>query len=342
MNWQDRRPEGVSRPELTEDGFEAQVSIPLDEQGFFGRECPECSRVFKLRLDQWEALPDEVITTCPYCGHSSADPSDFTTAQQAERAQAALMSLAEQYVHDALKDVFGGLETRRLRPGESGVEFRVSHDPPPPVRSLVSYVEEKVRRTIICDNCQSEYAVYGATAFCPICGPRAAVDTVLEAIVRGRRALALEDALPDELREEARADGVFDKAAADAVKETVTLFEVFTRDQFTSRVPGHEAIIKPYGRGVFQRLDDVDALFAGNASMAISALVDADVWSRLQRVFQQRHVLVHKGGIVDDEYVQRVPQTQQKAGQRLVLDRQDGERALDALEAVVRAVAAAP
>jgi hypothetical protein len=79
----------------------------------------------------------------------------------------------------------------------------------------------------------------------------------------------------------------------------VTLFEVFTRDQFAPRVRGHEAIIKEKGRGVFQRIDDVDALFEKHVGTAISALVAGDVWTRLQTVFQQRHVLVHQQGIVD-------------------------------------------
>lgn len=342
MSWEHRLPEGVSGFKNTPDGFEAAVSIPTDDEGFFGRECPACERFFKLRLDQWLALPDEIVITCPYCGHDSADPSDFTTAQQHERALSGAMALAEQYAHEAIRDVFRGLQTRRLRPGESGVEFTVSNSPPPPVRSLTTYVEEKVRRAITCDNCQTEYAVYGATAFCPICGPRAAASTVLEAIDRGRRALALEDALPEDMREQTRADGVFDKAAADAVKETVTLFEVFTRDQFSSRVSGHEAIGKEKGRGVFQRLEAVDALFAEHVGTAISSLVPEDIWAQLETVFQQRHVLVHRQGIIDEQYVQRVPHAGQQVGQRLVLGRRDAEQALDALEAVVGAIAATP
>jgi hypothetical protein len=242
-------------------------------------------------------------------------------------------------VHQTLQKVFSGLGTRRLRPGESGIEIRVSHDPPPPVRSLTTYAEKQVRRTIMCARCETVYAVYGATAFCPACGPRAAADTVLEAIERGRRSLALEDALPDDLREQARADGVFDKTAADAVKEVVTLFEVFARDQFGARVPGHEEIVTHRGRGVFQRLDDVEALFTEHVGAPISAHVPEAVWSRLKIVFQQRHVLAHRRGIVDEQYVQRVPHARQQVGQRLVLSRRDAEQALDALEAVVRAVA---
>lgn len=341
MSWQHRLPHGISNFRQTSQGFEASISIPADEDGFFGRQCPDCGRFFKVQVDQWEALADDAVLTCPYCGHRPADPNDFITPQQNRRIQSAAEALAEQYANQALNDAFRGLTTR-LRPGQSGIQITVSHDPRPPIRSLTTYVEEQVRKTITCDNCQTVYAVYGATAFCPVCGPRAALTTVLEAIELGRRSLALEDALPDDIREQARADGIFDKAAADTVKETVTLFEVFARDQFSSRVPNHERIIKQHGRGVFQRLDDLDVLFGQHCGTIISVLVPANVWNRLQTVFQQRHVLAHRQGIVDDEYVQRVPHARQQVGQRLVLGRADAVQAMDALEAVVRAVAAAP
>jgi hypothetical protein len=58
-------------------------------------------------------------------------------------------------------------------------------------------------------------------------------------------------------------------------------------------------------------------------------------------VFQQRHVLVHKQGIIDEQYVHRVPHARQHAGQHLILSRRDAEQAFDVLEAVVRTVAIA-
>jgi hypothetical protein len=238
MSWQHRLPHGISGFRQTGQGFEASVSIPADEEGFFGRRCPDCVRFFKMRVDQWEMLADGATVTCPYCGRQPADVSDFMTPQQNRRVHSAAEALAERYVHQRLQKMFSGLGSRRLRPGESGIEIRVSHDPPPPVRSLPAYAEEQVRRTITCVKCETVYAVYGATAFCPACGPRGAADTVLESIERGRRSLAPEDALPDDVREEARADGIFDKTAADAVKEVVTLFEVFARDQFAREYRG--------------------------------------------------------------------------------------------------------
>ena len=214
MSWQPRLPAGVSGFRRTNEGFIAEVSIPADEEGFFGRECPDCQRFFKMRVDQWEALPDEVEITCPYCGHQTSDASDFTTPDQLRRVESAAATLAEQYAHKMFHDAFHGLQTPRLRRGQSAsrsgsAAIRLRR--PGRYRAIP---KKQVRRTIACESCETQYAVYGATAFCPVCGPRGAAETVLEAIERGRQSLALEDALPDELREEARASGLFDKAAA--------------------------------------------------------------------------------------------------------------------------------
>ncbi len=95
------------------------------------------------------------------------------------------------------------------------------------------------------------------------------------------------------------------------------------------------------GRGVFQRLDNADALFTEHCSCSLSVLTGEDDWGRLQVTFQQRHVLVHQRGIIDEQYVERAPTTRQQVGQALVLDRRDAEQALDAVEALVRALAAA-
>ena len=113
------------------------------------------------------------------------------------------------------------------------------------------------------------------------------------------------------------------------------------RDQFGTRVPGHEEILRHRGRHVFQRLDDVEALFTEHVGTPISAQVPQAVWSRLQVVFQQRHVLVHRQGIVDEQYVQRVPHARQQAGQRLVVIITSGGSARRAPRSPGRSIAAA-
>jgi endogenous inhibitor of DNA gyrase (YacG/DUF329 family) len=344
MRWQERLPDGLSGIEMTDEGFQASLSLPVDDDGFFGRECPACEQPFKMKAEEWEALPEDLRVTCPYCGEQPEAANDFMTQDQQERVEAAINALAEQYVHGAVSAMFRqsfDSQPRRIGGGMFGIEISVDTGPPPPIRVLPEFVEDKVRRTITCSNCSTNYAVYGASAFCPVCGPRAALATVIEAIDGARAALALEDLLPEDAREQARAAGVFGNVAADTIRRAVTLFEVFARSQFEKRVPTHTDVLRHAGRGVFQRLDDADNLFHEHAGLRISALVDSNTWEHLLVTFQQRHVLVHRHGLIDEPYLTRVPTTRQRVGQALVVTRKEAEQALDDLDEVVQALSSA-
>lgn len=342
MDWRDRLPEGMGPVEHEGDDITGTVSLPVDPDGYFGRQCPECERPFKLVAAEYKALPDDLILTCAYCGHE-AGHGDYMTPQQRERAVAGMHALAEQFLHQQVSDMLGSVfgNSPRVRPGESGVEMTYTPGSPPPVAALPSYVEERTVRSLQCAGCGNHYAVYGAAAFCPICGPRPSIDTVRESLAAARQTLQLEDALPTTMRQAMRAEGVFDQLAAHAVKSTVTLFEVYANDQFGRRVPTAAAVLR--GRGnVFQRLDDADTVYRDQAGFAMSSLVSSDVWDRLRTLFAQRHVLVHRNGTIDQRYLDQVPSSRQRVGQQLVVSRLEAQRALDDLEALVVAMDGQP
>jgi hypothetical protein len=341
MDWTQRLPDDFSNVEATAQGFTANLAMPDAEDGHLGHQCPGCDRFFKVVISEYEVLPDDLVMKCPYCGHG-ADTDAFMTPQQRERVDAGADAAAEQYIHSVVEDTFGRSvhNSPRLQPGESGVEVRYTPGTPPPKRTLPTYVEEGVRRTIKCDACGNHQAVYGASAFCYVCGPRDAAATVIEELAAQRQALALEDHLGQEQREEARGLGVFDGLAADAVKSAVTEFEVYAREEFSQRVPNAEAAAKAAGGNVFQRLQDTSDLFAQHAGFALSSLVAADVWSRLLRTFEQRHVLTHNGGRVDQRFLDRVPGTGVAVGQRLIVSRSDAEKALNDLELLITTIEA--
>jgi sarcosine oxidase delta subunit len=339
MNWEHRKPDGVGDIEHTDDGFQTTVSIPSDPDGYFGRECPSCKALFKMRVDEYKALPDDQRLTCPYCGHSD-DAGDFMTEAQIDRATEAMAGLAEQMVHDHLSHMLSQTFGRqRPSPPDAFMSIEMSYTPgsPPPVRDLPEVVEDKVRRAIECSSCSNHYAVFSATTFCPVCGPRPSAETTIEAIASARQALAIEDGLDPDEREQLRAIGVFERFAVDALGSVASLYEQFARDQFFSRSAEAAELVR--GRGnVFQRLDDTAVLFAEHAELDLVALAGPERWDRLRRAFAQRHVLEHRGGIVDQRFLDQVADAGVALGQRLVIRRTDAESALDDLAWIVGAV----
>lgn len=92
------------------------VSIPYDDHGYFGRECPACHQVFRMNGEDYDGLPDDLSLTCPYCGHVE-EHSEFMTAQQRDRVMRVAQDAAMQLVSDALNKSFGSMarSTRKNR-----------------------------------------------------------------------------------------------------------------------------------------------------------------------------------------------------------------------------------
>ncbi|MDX6707634.1 MAG: hypothetical protein QOI48_3480 [Solirubrobacteraceae bacterium] len=164
MSWHDLpKPDGVGDITESEDGFEVPVSIPSDEDGYFGRECPSCEGPFKMRGDEYEALLDEIELTCPYCGHQE-DHSAFTSAAQHVRAMAAAEGLVEQWIHGQMNDILGSTFGRRSshpRRRDSFISIETSYTPgaPPPVRELPEALEERTRRVVECSSCANHHVL---------------------------------------------------------------------------------------------------------------------------------------------------------------------------------------
>jgi sarcosine oxidase delta subunit len=231
--WKNRLSQELGDVKDTPDGFSMAVPIPVDDDGYFGRACPACKRLFKMLHIEYEALPDDLELTCPYCGERR-EHSEFLTADQLERMRSAGLAVAEQYVYEALGDMLErtfGRSPSGSRGGLVSIEWSYRPGHPPMPRRLYEYVEEQVRRTFACRRCSTHTAICGAAAFCPVCGPREAVEEVREAIAAQRLALALPDQLSEDLREQARAAGVFDQHAESAIKEVVTLTSTRRSDQ---------------------------------------------------------------------------------------------------------------
>lgn len=174
-------------------------------------------------------------------------------------------------------------------------------------------------------------------AFCPVCGPRHTAEEIRDAIAAQRITLALPDQLERDVREQARAAGVFDQHSETAIKDVVTLFETFIRGLFLIAVPNAEDDLAKERRTVFQSLEDADRLLKDHLGWDLRSAAGHDVIDRLAVVFAKRHVLVHRKGEIDERYLQRVPVSRLRVGQHLTITRAEAERALDDLEALVDA-----
>jgi len=87
-----------------ERGFAVEVSIPLDAEGYFDRQCPcgACGGVFKVLHDDWEGKVGE-SATCPLCGHKAPNDAGWYTSEQRGQLDEAAAREADMMLHRALR-----------------------------------------------------------------------------------------------------------------------------------------------------------------------------------------------------------------------------------------------
>jgi len=308
------------------------VSIPIDDDGFFGRECPECEQHFRIAHTDYDRLPDDVRLWCVYCGHTD-DHGEFLTSQQEERLMRVAGDYAEQLVGQMLDDTFGRM-ARRSRRSAIQIHYRSRPFYPSPLPEIA---EDKLVRERACGDCELRYAVFGEHRFCPVCGILPPLPTALDALEAETKRLAALADLPEQSQASLRESGVLHRTYVDTIENVVAIVEVLADRRFRDGVPAADAVLKGKGK-VFQRLDDLAELFHAHLNVDVRADIGSQ-WPELIRVWAARHVFTHCDGIVDSRYIDTVGTTTVRIGQRLQVREGEAHRAISDAEALCRVIA---
>ena len=323
-------PDGAEYDEADESGNDRfRVLIPLDDHGFFGRQCPSCKRTFLVSNESYDPLPDDLRLWCVYCGHND-DHSEFMTSQQRAR----IMSLAEdvgmQIISQALDQSFGRLTSRPRNNSFVRFEYKPHQVYP---RPLPGICEEQLVRERECTACAMRYAVFGEHRFCPVCGRLPAACTTMDSLEAEASRLDALDALSPDACAVLREQGVLDRQYVDTIENIVGITEALASAIFAERVCNAAVLTKGKGN-VFQRLDDLADLFREHLFKDLPSHMGSR-WAELQRAWVGRHVHAHNDGVVDDRYLHSVPTTTLKLGQRLSVTEDDARRAIANARALI-------
>ena len=196
-------------------GTEFSISIPTDETGMLGRECPveECEGYFKIQPGtglKGEDLPCH----CAYCGFV-AGQDQFYTKAQIEYAK----SIVIHEVTGAILKDFKELEFEHKPQGifGIGVSMKVEGRPHP-----ISYYREKELETeVICDKCTLSYMIYGVFGYCPDCGVHNSLQILTKNFEIIEKLLSVA-----ETQEPAVAEALL----ANAIEDCISAFDGFGRE----------------------------------------------------------------------------------------------------------------
>jgi hypothetical protein len=304
---------GVEYIGETGDEVHLRVSMPTDEDGHLGRQCPSCSQIWRMHAGDYQALPDDLRLWCVYCGYED-DHSEFITKQQLDRAMRAVGDVGVQLMQDALDRAFRPL-ARSSRSSFVSIEYRSKPFYPDPLPGIN---EERLIRERNCNTWSVRYAIFGDHRYCPVCGPLPPDVVAFDALAAEITRLDALATLPASELTRLHEQGVFQRLWVDTIENLVGIFETLARPVFRTHVGNADQVLRSKGN-VFQRLEDAADIYVAHGLGDFRAAVDPTVWQRLRRTWATRHVFTHNDGIVDQRYLDAVPGSPLKVGQRLTV-----------------------
>lgn len=279
-----------------------RLTLPTDEEGFIGRQCPndECKGYFKVTFGtglKGENLPCH----CPYCGHTG-EQSDFITCEQIEYLKSIMGREAMKALHKDMKEM--EFEIKPKGPFGIGVSMKLETLRLQPIHC---YRDKKLETHIECSNCTLKYAVYGVFAFCPDCRQHNSLQVLIKNFELAIKLLDMTSNVEKELAE---------RLIENALEDCVSAFDGFGREichVHAKKSTDPAKVVKIS----FQNLEGAKQNLRDLFKIDISSGLVGDEWKIAVQGFQKRHLFSHKMGVVDEEYIRKTGDTLAVIGRKV-------------------------
>lgn len=295
------------------------ITPPTDDSGFTGRECPnaDCQGYFKIVFGTGLEGEDRPCH-CPYCGHTGPH-DEFFTHEQIEYAK----SVALRQVVRAFSKDLKSLEFEQKPRGAFGIglSLKVKEGPPIPI---FRYREKQLETDLVCGNCTLRYSVYGVFAYCPDCGQHNSLQIFQTNLDVVKKILDLAEAVDREV-------GV--KLLENALEDCVSAFDGYGRE--FCRVYRHCASApEKISKMNFQNLEHARERVRDHFAFDLTEPVSGHSWQTAVNLFQKRHLIAHKMGVVDQEYIDRTADSVAVVGRKIVVEDSEVRELIGAVSAI--------
>lgn len=284
-------------------GNQISVSIPKDEEGYLGRECPQenCLGYFKIKPGTGLSGAD-LPCVCPYCGYKGPT-NTFWTQEQIKYAK----SVAMKKIGDALRADLKKLEFESKPQGSFGIGISMKFKPGKP-NPIFQYREKQLETNIVCNNCTLHYSVYGLFTFCPDCGDHNSLQILQKNLDLVRKQIALSETIIDsDFRRH---------LIEDALENCVSSFDGFARESCRVRASFSTDIAQVQYIS-FQNLSKASSKLKTLFNIDFKGSVSRTEWNQCHIAFMQRHLLAHRSGVVDQQYLDETNDTSNILGRRI-------------------------
>lgn len=278
------------------DTIKVLMTIPTDENGMIGRECLECKKYFKIRLET--GLPTNHCH-CPYCEYEGKSDT-FWTAAQIDYAQSiALNQVVNQFLKpslDSLRKTFKDIE-RKTR--NSFIQFKFKESNESLTLPIKYYTEKDLETNVSCSSCGLVFSVYGVFARCPDC-------TELNAFFIYSKSLEIAD----------KQIAIFQKPDIPAEIKSNSLKFILSDCISSFDGLGKELRRKKPDLYQGQQKNLFQNIKALNKSLNNVISSKHSDFGFLQKMFQVRHLNEHNMGVIDEDFVNKIDGYSSKLGMK--------------------------
>jgi hypothetical protein len=293
-----------------------KIEIPTDENGFIGRECLECKKYFKLKPGT--GLPTQHCH-CPYCDYEG-DSNTFWTQDQIEYAQSKGPEIAYNKVIEPLLDDFTKSIMKLDKSTKGGfLQIKITPKIVKPFFPIKFYSELELETLLTCDNCKLEFAIYGVFGRCPDCNELNAFTIFKKSLEVSRKHLMLFQQFQNDV-DITQANLKF------ILGNVISAFDGLgkeLRQQYPSKYPERP-------RNLFQNIDELVKVISLNYSVDLSNEVNDFEFIRL--MFQVRHIFEHNMGVVDVDFIKKIPTLNHLLGRKYNLTETEVEEFIFVME----------
>src|SRR6266700_6466535 len=297
-------------------GIHVSIPIPTDNDGYLDRRCPSeaCLADFKVLMEDWKHKVSDAQVFCPIW-REEAKSTEWNTPEQHEYIRQVGINHIQGIVSQALSQDAKDFNSRQ-RPGF--INISMSHKPGTPTLIVPISAAEELRQKFTCEQCGCRYSSLGAAFFCPACGHNSAESTFAQTIETVRKSLAALPAIRQAVQAAADADAARNTAREILENSMGRMVGAFQRiaEALFDRTPA--ATTTRRRKNVFQNLTEGSALWRTVTGKGYEDLLAPAEMADLLRLFQQRHLLAHCEGIVDQDYITKSGDATYAVGQRLV------------------------
>jgi thiol-disulfide isomerase/thioredoxin len=259
--------------------------IQSDEQGMWGRNCPVCKKYFRTT----HVMEVRDITWCPYCAESAPSLAFISKEQRTY-----IRVFYDAYVRAYIGKTNTHLNMSAITDGTPAWH----------------YSEEKQQFHFTCDtkDCHTETDILGQYGYCPRCGRTNARKLFTEQV---DRTLSRLDATKNTVSDRKERGAIWEEmtvtslSAFEALAKhlrrrllclpmTAKRRQELTNLNFQKPLQADESLVRWFDIGLLE--------WAGNGTTP-KRIVPASESPFIKKMIQRRHILIHNGGIVDQEYL---------------------------------------